>query len=92
MVRMKTETSVINDALIFAAQLLKLQKRDSSFSLTEIADKLLVLDSWILFTILLTALICSYSGLSKISWEFNKYWASLSSSSVNFDVSLSVER
>jgi hypothetical protein len=42
---MTTETTVINDALIFAAQLLKLQKRDSSFSLTKIADKLLVLDS-----------------------------------------------
>jgi hypothetical protein len=40
----------------------------------------------------LTALIFSYSDLSKISWEFNIYWASLSSSSVNFDVSLSVER
>ena len=92
MARMTTETTVINDALIFTAQLLKLQKRDSSFSLTKIADKLLVLDSWILFTISLTALICSYSGLSRTSLEFNKYCASLSSSSVNFDVSLSVER
>jgi hypothetical protein len=31
------------------------------------------LDSWILFAISLTALICSYSGLSRTSWEFNKY-------------------
>jgi hypothetical protein len=73
MVRVTTETTVINDALIIAAQLLKLQKRDSSFSLFKIAGKLLVLDSWILFTISLTALIFSYSGLSKISWELNKY-------------------
>ncbi len=57
MVSMTTEITVINDALNFAAQLLKLQKRDSSFSLTKIADKLLVLDSRILFTISLTALI-----------------------------------
>jgi hypothetical protein len=59
MARMATGNAVIIYSFIFSAQLLKLQKSDSSLSLTKIADKLFVLDSWILFTISLTALICS---------------------------------
>ena len=87
-----TEIIVIDDACSFVAQLLMLQKRDSSCSFNKITDKLLELLSWILLTISFTELICKYSGLSKMSREFVRYWASLSSRSVIFYVRRRVDR